>query len=259
MRRSPDEYWTPIQTWSCPHVQYRHSGLAAALAVAEYEACRPATEHEHTSKFRMGETDHSLQCDLVQGTLREYSGKVLEGRCYVDFPPRLVAHSTLNLTSTHLHPRLLLQNKAIANAFILTSHAMHQVKMPNEPDIPLDSPLRTFPKRNLPQSLASTYPHGHISGHARSPQAQRAFEARKNTILRTMNAEQIEAAYLETTNRINAILDEDRKRNEEIDREVENLTAQRELERKLFWRQKEEKAGKVRGGAAGEVKEEKEI
>ena len=73
-----------------------------------------------------------------------------------------------------------------------------------------------------------------------------------------MNAEQIEAAYMETTNRINAILDEDRKRNEEIDREVENMTAQRELERKLFWRQKEERAGKVKADAAGEVKEEKD-
>ena len=134
--------------------------------------------------------------------------------------------------------------------------------MSSEADIPADSPLRTFTKRNLPASLASTYRHGHISGHPRAPAAQRALERRRNAILRAMDAAQIAAAYDDATRRINALLDEDRRRHEELDREKEKLTAQRQLERKLFWRQKEEKAAKGKGGGGSGggsvVKEEAE-
>ena len=130
--------------------------------------------------------------------------------------------------------------------------------MSPRPEIPLDSPLRTHPKRDLPQSLASTYPHGHISGHPRSPAEQRAFEARKTTILRSMNAEQIEAAYQDTVKRVVSVLDDDRKKNEEVDREVEKATKQREMERKIFWKMKGENE-KIDGkGDASSVKEEGE-
>ncbi|MCJ1474946.1 hypothetical protein MMC13_003606 [Lambiella insularis] len=112
------------------------------------------------------------------------------------------------------------------------------------PDIPLDSPLRTHQKRDLPQSLASTYAHGHISGHPRSPAAQRAFEARKLSILRSMTAEQIEVAYQETVKKVTAVLEEDRKKKEEVDREVEKLTKQREMERRIF---RKMKGGSVKG------------
>lgn len=57
-----------------------------------------------------------------------------------------------------------------------------------------------------------------------------------------MNAEQIESAYQEAVKKITLILDEDRKKNDDLDREVEKLTAQRQLERKIYWKQKEEKA-----------------
>ena len=130
--------------------------------------------------------------------------------------------------------------------------------MSSEADIPADSPLRTFTKRNLPPSLASTYLHGHISGHPRTHAAQRALERRRNAILRAMDRAQIAAAYDDATRRINALLDEDRRRHEELDREVEKLTAQRQLERKLFWRQKEAKAAKGKGGSRSIVKEEVE-
>ena len=129
--------------------------------------------------------------------------------------------------------------------------------MSTEPEIPANSPLRAFPKRNLPASLASTYPHGHISGHPRSPAQQHALERRQATILRTMSASQIESAYDETTRRINAILDEDRRRHEELDREAEKLTAQRELERKLFRRQQQERAAR-KGEGTSVVKQEVE-
>jgi hypothetical protein len=128
--------------------------------------------------------------------------------------------------------------------------------MPTQSDIPLDSPLRTHPKRDLPDSFASTYPHGHISGHPRPPHAQRAFEARKGTILRTMNAVQIEDAYQEAVKKVRAILDEDRKRNEEIDREVDKMTQQRAMEKKIFLKLREERAKKDGKMEVQDVKEE---
>ncbi|MCJ1284224.1 hypothetical protein MMC26_003555 [Xylographa opegraphella] len=126
--------------------------------------------------------------------------------------------------------------------------------MANFPDIPLGSPLRIYPKRDLPQSFASTYAYGHISGHERSAAAQRAFDARKATILQSMTAEQAETAYQDTVKKIIAVLEEDRKKNEEVDREVEKLTKQREMERMIF-RKMKERSGKVDGPA---VKEESE-
>lgn len=125
-------------------------------------------------------------------------------------------------------------------------------------DIPLGSPFRTHPKRDLPPSLASTYQHGHISGHPRSPGSQRAFEARKANILRTMNTEQIETAYQETVKKITAILEEDRKKNEEIDREAEKLTKQREMERGIFRKMKEDLGKKGAKEDSMDVKEEGE-
>ena len=55
-----------------------------------------------------------------------------------------------------------------------------------------------------------------------------------------MTAEQIESAYEETVKKVMAVLEDDRRVNEEIDREAERLRDQRELERKLFWKMKEE-------------------
>ena len=114
-----------------------------------------------------------------------------------------------------------------------------------------------YPKRGLSPSLSSTYPHGLISGNPRSPRDQEAFDYRKASILQTMNKDQIEEAYWETAGKINAILEDDRKKNEEVDREMKKLVDQRELERKLFYRQREEKAGKGIKGE-GHIKTEME-
>ena len=113
-------------------------------------------------------------------------------------------------------------------------------------EISLDSPLRTHSKRGLPQSLSSTYPHGHVSGLPRSAAQQRAFEGRKVTIMRTMKQPQIEIAYWEVVDKIKVILEEDRKKNEEIDRAMNILRQERELERRVFWKMME-KNGKKSG------------
>lgn len=115
---------------------------------------------------------------------------------------------------------------------------------PSLPDIPADDPSRTFPKRGLPQSFASTYAHGQLSGHPRNERDLRNFEARKATILRSMDAEQIEVAYQETVKNILKQVEEDRKTNEEIDRDLEMREAQRDLERRIYRRQKEERAAR---------------
>lgn len=81
-----------------------------------------------------------------------------------------------------------------------------------------------------------------------------------------MTAEQIESAYEETVKKVMAVLEDDRRMNDEIDREAERMRDQRELERKLFWKMKEEFERKSRRkGNEGEgewdgavVKEERE-
>ena len=73
-----------------------------------------------------------------------------------------------------------------------------------------------------------------------------------------MTAEQIETAYQETVNKIAAVLEEDRKKNEEIDREVEKLTKQREMERGIFRKMKEDLVKKGAKEDSMDVKEEGE-
>jgi hypothetical protein len=123
--------------------------------------------------------------------------------------------------------------------------------MTEQSDIPRDSSPPTYPKRDLP-TFSSTTPHGPISGHPRSPEAQKALEARKAEILRTMNGEQIEQAYQEKVKQIKELMEKDRAKNEEIDREVAKLTAQMQLEKRLYWRQKEERAIRERRKGSGE-------
>lgn len=70
-----------------------------------------------------------------------------------------------------------------------------------------------------------------------------------------MTAEQIETVYQETVKKVTAVLEEDRKKNEEIDREVEKLTKQREMERRIF---KEDLGKKGAKEGSMDVKEEGE-
>ncbi|KAI4237447.1 MAG: hypothetical protein L6R40_005939 [Gallowayella cf. fulva] len=94
--------------------------------------------------------------------------------------------------------------------------------------LPLDSPLRTHPKRHLPPTLSSTYPHGLLSGHSRTPSQQTAFDARKQEIINTMTAEQIEKRYLEVTEKVKGVLEEDERKGREVDEKIESLKKQRD-------------------------------
>lgn len=123
---------------------------------------------------------------------------------------------------------------------------MDTPRSPSTPQspIPLTSALRTHPKRGLPPTLSSTYPHGHISGHARTASQQRTFDVRKAEILRTMTAAQINTRYEEIVGKIQAVLEESRIAEEEIDREIERLKMEREMERRIW----EKIRGKKEGG-----------
>lgn len=111
------------------------------------------------------------------------------------------------------------------------------------PAIPLNSPLRTHPKRGLPPILSSTYPHGHISGQPRTPSQERAFQSRKAEILRTMTASQIEAKYQETVAKTRKVMEENKKEMEIWEREHQELKDQRDLERRLWKTLREQKEG----------------
>ncbi|KAL8773024.1 MAG: hypothetical protein Q9209_002044 [Squamulea sp. 1 TL-2023] len=109
--------------------------------------------------------------------------------------------------------------------------------------IPLDSPLRTHSKRNLPSTLSSTYPHGLLSGHPRTASQQASFDARKREIINTMTAEQIEKRYLEVTEKVKEVLEEDERRGREVDEKIEALKMERDVERRVWERVKGKKVG----------------
>ncbi|KAK3175991.1 hypothetical protein OEA41_007313 [Lepraria neglecta] len=111
-------------------------------------------------------------------------------------------------------------------------------------DIPLNSPLRTYPKRGLPPTLASTYPHGHISGHSRSPSQQHAFEAQKEEILKTMTKAEIERRYEEKVKEIRGVMEDNERKGREVEGEMEKLRMEREMERRVW--------GKLRGMKEGD-------
>ncbi|MCJ1238840.1 hypothetical protein MMC14_006831 [Varicellaria rhodocarpa] len=110
-------------------------------------------------------------------------------------------------------------------------------------DTSLESPFSPSPTGSMPSMLASRYPIPHSLASDRPPRSrsqQRIFEARKVNLMRTMTLGQIETRYEEVAKKINDIVETDRKKNEEIDREIEKLEKQREMERKLFWKMKME-------------------
>ena len=109
--------------------------------------------------------------------------------------------------------------------------------------IPLDSPLRTHPKRNLPSNLSSTYPHGLLSGHPRTPSQQASFDARKQEILNTITAEQIEKSYLEVTEKVKVVLEEEERKGREVDEKIEALKMERDVERRVYERFKGKRVG----------------
>lgn len=112
---------------------------------------------------------------------------------------------------------------------------------PNQPPDPVSpSTLEppTHPKRLLPPSLSSSYPHGLISNQPRTPSQQAAFENRKQEILQTMSDEEIEAKYQETVQKVETALRGIKDGNERVDKQVEAKMKTREMERKVWQRLK---------------------
>lgn len=107
---------------------------------------------------------------------------------------------------------------------------------PHEPVSPQSLAPELYPKRLLPPSLSSTYPHGLITNEPRTPSQQTLFENRKQEILRTMSDEEIEASYRETVQHVEAVLREIKEGNEKIDQDVATKMKTRETERKAWAR-----------------------
>ena len=100
---------------------------------------------------------------------------------------------------------------------------------------PAASPtVKSYTKRLLPESLSSLYPHGLITGEARTAEQQAALDARKSEILSTMTDEQIEEKYQSTVKEVQNILQEIKDGNERIDKEVDNAQKTRAMERKAW-------------------------
>ncbi|KAI4211299.1 MAG: hypothetical protein LQ351_005854 [Letrouitia transgressa] len=114
--------------------------------------------------------------------------------------------------------------------------------------VPLDSSLRTHLKRFLPESLSSTYPHGLLSGHPRTTEQQEAFEARKAEVRHSMTKNQMEKAYEDVTERIRELMEQRERMEKEVEKRIEVLKAEREVERRVLGKFKGRK-----GGAGGVI------
>ena len=115
------------------------------------------------------------------------------------------------------------------------------------PSRTLSPPLeRAFTKRLLPESLSSAFPHGLITGEARSAAQQAAFDTRKSEILATMTAEQIEERYQETAKKVQDLLEEIKDGNQKVDKQIEDAKKTREMERRAW-------LGMKRAAAEGEI------
>ena len=105
---------------------------------------------------------------------------------------------------------------------------------------------RTFTKRLLPESLSSAFPHGLITGEARSAPQQAALDARKSEIVATMTDEQIEERYQATAKKVQDLLEEIKDGNEKVDKQIEDAKKTREMERRAW-------LGMKKAAAEGEI------
>lgn len=106
--------------------------------------------------------------------------------------------------------------------------------LPSQPQ-PVSPPAkRSYTKRLLPDSLSTPYPHGLITGEARTDEQQAALDARKSEILSTMTNEQIEQRYQATVRKVQDLLQEIKADNEKTDKEVEDAKKTREMERRAW-------------------------
>ncbi|KAG7007461.1 hypothetical protein G7Y79_00009g025700 [Physcia stellaris] len=105
---------------------------------------------------------------------------------------------------------------------------------------------RPYTKRLLPDSLSSPYPHGLITGEARTEEQQAALDVRKSEILSTMTNDQIELRYQATAKKVQDLLQEIKAGNEKIEKEVENAKKTREMERRAW-------LGMKKAAADGEI------
>ena len=100
--------------------------------------------------------------------------------------------------------------------------------------IPLDSSLRTHPKRLLPPALASTYLHGHLSGHPRTGDQLESFDTRKAEILASMSVDEIEKKYEEVAMKAVKVFEESEKKRKEVEEAIESKKMDRAMERRLY-------------------------
>ncbi|MCJ1307061.1 hypothetical protein MMC25_000707 [Agyrium rufum] len=127
---------------------------------------------------------------------------------------------------------------------------MSQIEKPA--DNPFDSPLRIYQMRLILVEFADTHPLGHMSGRPRTPAQQASSDAAKAHILRTMTAAQINEAYEARAAQLREVVEKDKKRNEEIDKEIEILKKQHEMEKRVFEKMREA-SGKGKKAATAEA------
>ncbi|KAL8902889.1 MAG: hypothetical protein Q9171_007572, partial [Xanthocarpia ochracea] len=70
-----------------------------------------------------------------------------------------------------------------------------------------------------------------------------SFDAQKREIINSMTAEQIEKRYVEMTEKVKGVLEEEERKGREVDEKIEALKMERDVERRVWERVKGKKVG----------------
>ncbi|KAI9881132.1 MAG: hypothetical protein M1830_008290 [Pleopsidium flavum] len=136
--------------------------------------------------------------------------------------------------------------------------------------IPMDDPRRVYKVPGTPYAYVQHPLVGNLSGHPNTPEEQKIINDHCNALYEKYKGatdEEIYAVITKTTKELNEEFEANRLLNEDIDRQQAELTAQREVERRVYYRQKalkeakkkeKEERKRARAIARGEVVEEGE-
>lgn len=108
-----------------------------------------------------------------------------------------------------------------------------------------------YTKRNLPSHIHSIYPHGLITNEPRTAEQQAAFDVRKQDAMRKHSLAELQALYDAETAQLCKTLERDKEENDKVLHQIEVLTQQRELERRIYANLRGKREGKGKGGASG--------
>lgn len=136
--------------------------------------------------------------------------------------------------------------------------------------IPQDDPRRIYRVPGMPYGFCQPFPYGNFSGYPNNPEEQKFVDDQLRMLkekYKNATVEEARADLAALVKKVNEDFEAERLLTLDIDRQMAELTAQREVERRVYYRQKalkeakkkeKEERKRARAIARGEVVEEGE-